>query len=101
MADYQSARAAGIAAVDELDGWQGQPKLSAQLASVTTLQQQNATLTADLQTRTTERDTEKTRADKLQQAVTAMKAAAKADLDADAANEAGKGVLDAAAAAGV
>lgn len=32
MADYQSARAAGIAAIDELDLWFGQPTLSSQLA---------------------------------------------------------------------
>ncbi len=42
MSDYASARAAGIAAVDELDLWQGQPTLSSELASVTALQQQVA-----------------------------------------------------------
>ena len=47
MADYQSARAAGIAAVDELDTWQGQPTLSSQLASITALQQQLAFVTAE------------------------------------------------------
>jgi predicted nucleic acid-binding Zn ribbon protein len=86
---YLATRAAGIAAVDTLDTWQGQPTLSSQLASISTLQDQVTQLTADLSTRTTERDQRQT-------AITAMKAAAQADKDADAANAAGQGVLDAA-----
>lgn len=89
MADYQSARTLIISAVDELDTWQGQPTLSSQLASVTTLQAQITQLTSDLSTRTVERD-------QRQAAIVAMKAAADVDTAADVANEAGKGVRDAA-----
>lgn len=79
MSDYASARAAGIAAVDELDLWQGQPTLSSELASVTALQAQVA---SDATT------------------ITNMKAAASASVARDAANVEGQAVLDAATAGG-
>ena len=82
MADYQTARAAGIAAVDELDTWQVQPTLSSQLASVAALETQVTALTAANNAR--------------QVAIDNMKAAAEAEKAADAASVAGQGVLDAA-----
>ena len=60
-----------------------------QSSQVASLQAQVTQLTADLATRTQERDDRQT-------AITAMKAAAQADKDADDAREAGQGVLDAA-----
>lgn len=101
MATYASARAAAIAAIDELDAWQGQPLLSAQLASVSALQTQvgeltttNNNLSTTVTTRTNERDAAR-------RAVTAMKEAANAEKTIDASHVAGQAVLDAAAAEGL
>lgn len=95
MSDYASARAALIAAVDELDTWQGQPTLSSQLgtlnsqgATITQLQADKAQLTADLATRTQERDAR-------QQAIVDVRARAQARKDADAAKVEGQDDLDA------
>lgn len=80
MADFNTALAAGIAALDELCLWQGQPTVTSRLAGTITQAQYDAVVA--------ERDAR-------QAAITAMKAAANAEKAADAASVAGQGVLDA------
>jgi len=78
MADLSTVRSKIQDALDEADAALGNPSSSAQVAA---LQAQVAQLTADKAA--------------LQAKIDAAKAAAQADKDADAANVAGQGVLDA------
>ena len=86
MADINTVITKITDALNEAYAVAGLPSVAAQL---TAAQAANATLTADLATRTQERDDRQT-------AINNMKAAAQADKAADAANAAGQGVLDAA-----
>jgi len=106
MSDYLSGRAAIIAAVDDLDqaaldgnaGPVSGPivKLSAQLASVGSLQTQIATLQGQLTTLQGQVVTLTGERDARQAAIDKMKIAAKQDQDDDDAKRAGSGVLAAA-----
>lgn len=85
MADLTSTRGKIQDALDEADAALGQPTTSSQLAALQAqLDAANATIT-------------QLNADKsaMQVKIDAAKAAAQADKDADAANVAGQGVLDA------
>lgn len=88
MSDYASARAAGIAAIDELDAWQGKPLLSSELASIVAISAaRDAAIAA--------RDIAVTERDGLNVKIANARTAAQAESDDDTAKQAGKGVLDA------
>lgn len=83
MADFSTALAAGIAALDELCLWQGQPTISSRLNSTITQAQYDAVVA--------ERDAR-------QAAILVVRANANARKAADAANVDGQADLDAIAA---